>query len=495
MKSNTPIFMKIILFILAFVIIIPLSIAQAQPAGSSSKGWKAIAVGVLHSLGIKNDGTVWAWGNITTYRGEEGSETNLSALVPEQVAGLQNIVSVAGGQTHSLALSIDGTVWAWGGNHDGQLGDRTTDSRKTPIKIEELTDVVAIEADWTRSFAVKKDGTVWVWGGFYYIDSNGVIQNLKTPTKLSGFTDIVSVSSGYGSFVALKKDGTVWSYSGKAIPISGLEDIKQIAVGGQYSYGLKADGTVWYWGSNGEGAANGTEISDDSAPRMLNGVSEAASIQASAGGPLILKKDGTIWTSGENAGGQLGIGSFTSSEVPVQVVGLKKMTRIAAHGVGYRSMAIRVDGTLWSWGKGYSGDGTTGSRTTPVGIKSYEKEIIENDPIFIEVDGITLQMDQPPITLNNQTMVPLRAIFDALGAKTEWNAKTSTISASKGVHTVMLSIGNSSATVNGKIIKLDAPPVAVNGYTLVPVRLISSSLGATVEWVKNSKTVVIRSKP
>ncbi|MUT66845.1 stalk domain-containing protein [Paenibacillus sp. NEAU-GSW1] len=484
MKSSSVCFLKICILVSFVTIILGSPSVQAQSAAANSWGWKEIAVGVTHSLGIKNDGTVWQWGDTTTYRGSAGSETNLSALIPEKAPGLTDIVQVAGGQVHSLALERDGTVWTWGGNHSGQLGDGTTVSRTTPQKVSGLTDVVSIEADWTRSYAVKKDGTVWGWGEF-----------TDTPAQLIGFENIVYISAGYGSFMALMSDGTVWYLSDKATQVAGVKDIVQIAVGAEYTYGLKTDGTVWFWGSNGDtfSRINGVSTANASDPQSLQGVTDVVSVQASAGGPLLLKKDGTVWASGVNAAGQLGNGTYDSSDILVQVIGLKKINRIAAHGIGYRSMAIRSDGILWSWGKGYTGDGTTVNRRTPVAVPSFINQIIEKDPIFVEVDGTILQFEQPPIARNNRTLVPLRTIFEALGADVQWNSATSTIKAAKGDISAVLVIGDSIAIVNGKNVVLDTPPTIENNYTLVPVRFISEVFGANVTWEKNNKTIVIKS--
>lgn len=495
MKSSFASFLKICFLVSFGTIILRFLSAHAETVPTNSWGWKEIAVGSTHSLGIKNDGSVWQWGDTTTYRGAEGSETNLFAPVPEKVPVLTEIVQVAGGQVHSLALGSDGSVWTWGGNHDGQLGDGTKTSRTVPQRLVGLTDIVSIDADWTRSYAVKKDRTVWGWGGFYYRDSDGSVDNPDTPVQLRGLDNIVSVSAGYGSFMALKSDGTVWYLSDKIAQVAGVTDIVQIAVGSQYTYGLKKDGTVWFWGSNGDtlSRVNGVSTADASGPQSLQGVGNVVSIQASAGGPLLLKKDGTVWACGDNPAGQLGIGSYKPSDVLVQVVGLKQINRIAAHGIGYRSMAIRADGTLWSWGKGYTGDGTKWDRLTPISVPSFNKQVIEKDPIFVEVDGTILQFEQPPMISGNRTLVPLRTIFEAMGADLQWTPATSTITATKGDISVVLVVGDSNASVNGRKVILEAPPKIVNGYMLVPVRFISETLGATVGWEENSKTIIINS--
>ncbi|QHW31386.1 hypothetical protein GZH47_11395 [Paenibacillus rhizovicinus] len=464
---------------------------SAHAESGTPAGWKAIAVGTTHSLAIKEDGTVWQWGDITTYGASGVPETNLTALIPEQVPGLHDVIAVAGGQVHSLALESDGTVWSWGGNGGGMVGDGTEDSRPLPKQVEVLTDVVAIEADWTRSFAVKADGSVWGWGGFYYEDADGEFRHPDVPVQLVGLQGITAISSGYGSFVALKKDGTVWQRLDTMTQLPGIQDIVQVAVGAEFTYGLKRDGTVWFWGSDGIGTAGGVSVDNDSAARMLEGARDVVAIQASAGGPLLLKKDGTVWASGVNSGGQLGIGSFKSSDKLVQVIGLKKIKTIAAHGLGVRSMAIRADGTLWSWGIGYNGDGSKGYKTTPVGVASYANEMLEKDPIFVQINGKTLRFDQPPVNLNNRTMVPLRAIFEAMGAELKWEAATSTITARKGSTTIVLRVGNAVGQVNNAKVKLDTPPAIIGNRALVPLRFIGEALGAKVGWDGSSKTVSI----
>ncbi|RIE02468.1 RCC1 domain-containing protein [Cohnella faecalis] len=285
MKSNVSLCLKMFIFFVTGSFILSFPAVHAQPYTAPAWGWKEIAVGSTHNLGIKNDGTVWQWGNTTTYS-DKGAETNLAAFLPEKVPGLHNIKAVSGGQIHSIALGSDGTVWTWGGNHDGQLGDGSKISRAAPQQVSGLTDVVSIEADWGRSFAVKEDGTVWGWGGFYYRDSDGTVRNPDVPVRLKGFADIVSISTGYGNFMALKSDGTVWFGLGEVEQVSGLNDVVQIAVGAEFTYGLKKDGTVWYWGSDGMGMADGVSVADATPPRMLEGIKNVVSVQASAGGPF-----------------------------------------------------------------------------------------------------------------------------------------------------------------------------------------------------------------
>jgi alpha-tubulin suppressor-like RCC1 family protein len=117
--------------------------APVQVAGLS--GATSIAAGQLHSLALKGDGTVWAWGD--NYFGQlgNGGESAYSST-PVQVSGLSGVVAIAAGRHHSMAIRRDGTVWAWGINDVGQLGDKTTTNSFTPVQVRTMSHAVAIAA-------------------------------------------------------------------------------------------------------------------------------------------------------------------------------------------------------------------------------------------------------------------------------------------------------------------------------------------------------------
>ena len=483
---------KILLII--SILLVPIGSLINAHAENAANGWKDIAVGGTFNLAVKQDGTLWAWGASNqsgVFGNGEKSEENL--MVPVQVTGLHDVRHIAGGAHHALAVDNNGAVWAWGSNSEGQIGDgrRTVirpgtgfmvaedNDHAKPIVVEGIDNAVLLAGNWSESFAVTADGALWRWG--------------LSPKRLNGFSDVISISSGYGNnLVAAKADGTVWKYyRGEARQIQGLTDVIEVADAAGHSYALKKDGSVWVFGSNGIGMIAGESINKEFEPTPVEGITDVKSIQATAGGPLYLKEDGTVWTSGNNLGGQLGIGSYEDSVVPVQVIGLHKIVKISAHGTSYRSMALREDGTLYSWGNGFTGDGTKWYRTEPVWIKSSESEIFNEHLIDVFVNDVELEFEQLPTLISGTTMVPLRKIFEALGAEIEWDGSTSTVTAVKDKTTIQLTINHDTAFVNGKPIKLQASPVIRNNITLVPVRFISESLGAKVDWRDNTKTVII----
>lgn len=118
-------------------------------------------------------------------------------------------------------------------------------------------------------------------------------------------------------------------------------------------------------------------------------------------------------------------------------------------------------------------------------------ELEKPQAITVKINGKEQTFAQPPVIVNGSTLVPLRGIFEALGAEVNWDEKTQTVTAVKGSVTVVLKIGSGVATKNGTMVRLDQPPQLVNGSTMVPIRFVSEALGANVTWDEATKTVNI----
>ena len=175
-------------------------------------GVVALAAGGEHSLAVQSDGTVLAWG--ANFSGQLGDGTTDERTSPVAVAGLTDVVALAAGYAHTLALkSDDGTVLAWGENFSGQLGDGTTNGRLTPVPVAGLTDVVAVAAGDSHSLALKSDGSAWAWGANYSGQlGDGTTNDQTLAVPVATLTDVVAIAAGESHSLALRSDGSGWAW-------------------------------------------------------------------------------------------------------------------------------------------------------------------------------------------------------------------------------------------------------------------------------------------
>lgn len=119
--------------------------------------------------------------------------------------------------------------------------------------------------------------------------------------------------------------------------------------------------------------------------------------------------------------------------------------------------------------------------------------VSQQDLVTVTLDGVVQEYPQSALTKDGRTLVPLRGIFESLGAKVTWNNETQVARGTKGNTEVLVQIGNKTAYVNGKAVELDVPAQIINGSTMVPLRFVSESLGAKVEWNNDTRTASITS--
>lgn len=351
-----------------------------------------ITAGNGYSIALKEDGTALAWGKNTL--GQLGNNIlDSKSTIPMQVFNplterIHDITacSLSASESHTLFVSKDGTVLAWGDNTSGELGNGTFTGSLAPVKVNNLTDVIAVSAGYGFSVALKNDGTVWTWGG----GSSGRLGNgnendQPVPTQIDGIDNIVAISAGRNFTLALRKDGTIWAwgmndYIGdgvykacktEPVLVRGLLGVKAIAAGFTHSLALKEDNTVWSWGCNAFGELGDGTKSDKSYPGLVGVLSNVGIIRASEHSSMAIKNDGTVWAWGDNTYGQLGNGTKTGKDVPEKITGLENIKDISLGKAN--TISIKSDGTLNIWGNNNYGqicDGTTIERLSPVQLDS-----------------------------------------------------------------------------------------------------------------------------
>ena len=257
-----------------------------------------------HMAVIKQDGSVWSWGENSF--GQIGNGTEQESVMPVQVSAEATLISL--GQAHTAVLRTDGSVWTWGDNSFGQLGNNSMRSSSSPVRI--LEKAASVSAGAFHTAAVGTDGTLYVWG-----------------------TDTDRLRSGGEAYT---------------VPIAVMENVKQAAAGRYFTVILKTDGTVWTWGINENGQlGDGTQKAQESPVQVFDQVTQICAGKAHV---LAIREDGTVWAWGAGGQGQLGTGNTDDQLRPVKVA--DSAAAIAA--VGDQSALIRPDGVLMVWGNGIS---------------------------------------------------------------------------------------------------------------------------------------------
>lgn len=312
-----------------------------------------LAAGWTHSAAVK-EGRVWTWGDNAW--GQLGQPDAGRSLRPRPVVGLRAATAVAA-SWHTLALTEDGQVYAWGRNTFGQLGNGrfgVEAKELSPVRVQRVTEVVAVAAGWDHSLALTREGKVYAWGSRAHGQlGDGVRETGRpaaVPQPVPGLTGIVAIAAGGQHSLALRRDGALFAWgsnwngqlgngglkagthSAVPQPVLGpdgkapLSNVTAIAAGGLHSVAASRDGQIYAWGYNGTGqipCGKRGGFWDDKGPRDVplpaaaqaegakRAIAPAAGTAVAAGyeATYALAGDGGVWASGWSLYGELGNGS------------------------------------------------------------------------------------------------------------------------------------------------------------------------------------------
>jgi alpha-tubulin suppressor-like RCC1 family protein len=348
--------------------------------------WKQVSSGYLYTAAIKTDGTLWTWGNggsgqlgsldaasfkltpVTTFAGGT-NWADTATTEPE------DLYTLSSGTSHTAAIKTDGTLWTWGDGLDGQLGNAQVNARSTPVTtFAGGTDWKQVSSGGSHTAAIKTDGTLWTWGsGSSGILGNAQVNARSTPvTTFAGGTDWKQVSSGDAHTAAIKTDGTLWTwglaFSGRlgngttigniSTPVTtfaGGTNWKQVSSGFSHTAAIKTDGTLWTWGSGGNGRLGDATLTNKLTPvTTFAGGTNWKQVSSGFSHTAAIKTDGTLWTWGSGGNGRLGDATLTNKLTPVTTFAGGTNWKQVASG-DLHTVAIKTDGTLWTWGRGSTG--------------------------------------------------------------------------------------------------------------------------------------------
>lgn len=208
----------------------------------------------------------------------------------------------------------------------------------------------------------------------------------------------------------------------------------------------------------------------------------------------------------ENSDGSFSYGGEAASESIVQVITAKTMWGLDCSSNVEALLEYRIHGGGFEHIKGQGLD-LMATEQALYAMAAYQRNFqgktnlydmtdvkiisIEEQEIKVSLNGRYITFDQPPIIENNRTLVPMRAIFEAFGAQVLWDPDTKTVTGFLDGKIIKLVVNDAMAYVDGVCSTLDAPAKIIGDRTMVPVRFISESLDAQVEWIESPRTVMI----
>lgn len=343
-----------------------------------------LAAGGAFSVVALADGSLRAWG--TDAAGQLGTGAgNQSRNVPGAGPTLSNVVALAAGGAHALALRGDGSVAGWGYNGFGQLGNGNHLTQDSPAEstwndagtARPYADAVGLCAGTLHSLVLRGSGEIRAMG----TNADGQLGDGSNTDRargvaVGGITNATAVACGGNHSLALLADGTLSAWGANdagqlgdgtrtarnvPVAVSGLTNVVAIAVGTRHSLALRSDGSVWAWGSNVNGKLGDGSSDDRLVPVATLLTSGIVAIAAGSENSAAVRNDGALFTAGINEVGELGIGAltpgFSASWRRAQASGVVAVSIARGGGLSHL-LAQRSDGSVLAWG--WNGDGELG---------------------------------------------------------------------------------------------------------------------------------------
>jgi alpha-tubulin suppressor-like RCC1 family protein len=304
-------------------------------------------------------------------------------VVTENLTNTQSFSTLGVGYTnsHVIALKSSGEAWTWGNTGFGHIPVATLIAGG-----HSFTKVVMGR---NHSLGLKSDGSVWSWGSNSAGQlGNNTVVNSNSPISVIGGHSFINIAAGQTHSLAVKSNGEVWSWGGNiigqlgdntVIPKSSPVSVIGSGIPNSFTYvsaclassqAIASDGIVWCWGQSNNGQlGDGGNTIDKSSPVSVIGAHSFIKTGGGQQGVLALKADGSVWSWGSGSSGQLGNNTVGAPSSPVSAIGAHSFIDIA-RGDSH-ALALKANGEVWSWGgnlNGQLGDNTLISKSSPVSV-------------------------------------------------------------------------------------------------------------------------------
>lgn len=242
-----------------------------------------VSAGYTHNLAVTSDGTAWGWGR--------NGAISQARAVPVQ--GLSAVLAASAGTDFSLVINHDNTVSGWGDNRYGQLATRAIKTyASAPVLIAGLNDIVAVAAGGSHALALSRDGQVWAWGNNSFDQLGTKPGNSVAPHPVKGLPEpdpanpVRAIAAGTLNSAVLYADGSVWMWgsnlygqfgdgkshsSSKPVLVSPVAGVAGVALGHGYTSVLAKDGSAFGMGQNAKGQLGNNTTSNARVPVQVVG--------------------------------------------------------------------------------------------------------------------------------------------------------------------------------------------------------------------------------
>jgi alpha-tubulin suppressor-like RCC1 family protein len=373
--------------VLAFVLLR----GEDEPAAKPVR-WTAVHSSTRHACGIRDEPRhLYCWGR-NNY-GQLGTGDKGRRTRPARVENLGPVLAVATGGRHTCAvLAKDRTVRCWGKNEHGQLGDGSRTDRPRPVAVPGLDDVIALATGASHTCALQQEGSLRCWGkndvGQLGIGKTGPPR--LRPAVIKDLKAVVSLSAGGFHSCALTANDSLWCWGkndvgqlgvGKTGPralptkVQGLAPVSRVDAAGAHTCAVDRQGAAWCWGANASGQLGNGETKVSPTPVRVKGLAKVTRI-AAGGGYLgghscVVTRDKQLHCWGHNLHGQAGKQPSQARLLrPSPVKGLGPVTDVTAGGL--HTCALDERGRLLCFGRngdGQLGDGTRADRLVPTVVE------------------------------------------------------------------------------------------------------------------------------